>query len=170
MTYAGIEITDADSLDAAADILADVKTWITCPECGGARSITDYSPDRGWINIECPGCVGTGTILVAEPDGDGWESEPPTPAAPAVAAVLPLYRCATCRDTGRAVKSTAFFIGKTVEGFCPDCTPHFDFACRRFVNCGAASKRTGEATPPTAPAQVPFDRAARCGRIAACAA
>jgi hypothetical protein len=78
----------------------------------------------------------------------------------------PIYRCATCRDTGRIAKPSAFFPGKTVERFCPDCTPHFDFASRRFVNCGAAAADTGEATPPTAPAPVPFDRAAHCRGIA----
>jgi hypothetical protein len=65
----------------------------------------------------------------------------------------------TYRDTGRAVKPSTPFAGTTVTGFCPDCTPHFDFAAGRFVNCG-----TGDATPPTAPA--PFDRAAHCRRIA----
>ena len=68
--------------------------------------------------------------------------------------------CATCRDTGRTVKPSTLFAGKTVAGFCPDCTPHFDFASGRFVNCGGDA---GEATPPTAP--VPFDRAAHCRRI-----
>jgi hypothetical protein len=142
MTVAGIEITDIDSLMAAADILEDAETWITCPDCGGARSITDYSPDAGWINIECPCCEGNGSIL---------------------AVVGPLFRCATCRDTGRIVKPSAWFAGKTVEGFCPDCTPHFDFASGRFVNCGGDAE---EVSSPASPAPVPFDRAAHCRRIA----
>jgi hypothetical protein len=74
---------------------------------------------------------------------------------------VPLFRCATCQDTGRTVKPSTLFAGKTVEGFCPDCTPHIDFAAGRFVNCGGDA---GEATPPTAAA--PFDRAAHCRRIA----
>jgi hypothetical protein len=74
--------------------------------------------------------------------------------------VIPLFRCPTCRDTGRTVKPSTLFAGKTVTGFCPDCTPHFDFAAGRFVHCGGD---VGEATPPAAP--VPFDRAAHCRRI-----
>jgi hypothetical protein len=77
--------------------------------------------------------------------------------------VVPLFRCDACRDTGRVAKPSAFFAGKMVAGFCPACTPHFDFATRRFANCGAAAP--GEATPPAAPARVPFDRAAHCQRI-----
>jgi hypothetical protein len=143
MTYAGIEITDTDSLMAAADLMEDAETWITCPECDGAREITDYSPDTGWINIECPCCEGNGTILDVEPD---WDPEPPTPAAPALAVVVPLFRCETCQDTGRVAKPSAWFAGKTVVGFCPDCTPHLDFVSGRFVNCGGEGG--GEATPP----------------------
>jgi hypothetical protein len=165
MTIAGINITDTDSLIAAADILDDAETWIACPGCGGRRSITDYSPDAGWINVECPCCEGTGSILDVEPDGDDWEPEPPTPAAPALAVVIPLYRCATCRDTGRVVEPSAWFVGKTVEGFCPDCIPHYDFTARPFVNCGAPGQPTGEATPPTNPGPIPFDRVAHCRRI-----
>jgi len=45
----------------------------------------------------------------------------------------------------------------------PDCTPHFDFAAGRFVNCGGDA---GESPPPTGPAPAPFDRAAHCRRIA----
>jgi hypothetical protein len=165
MTYAGIEITDTDSLIAAADILEDAEQWITCPECDGRKSITDYSPGLGWINIECPCCEGFGTVPAGDSDGDDdWE--PPTPAAPALAVVIPLYRCDTCRDTGRVSKPSAWFAGKTVAGFCPDCTPHFDFTSSRFVNCGAAGSDTGEATPPTAPAPASFDRAGHCRKIA----
>jgi hypothetical protein len=168
MTIAGIEITDTDSLMAAADILDDVEQWVTCPECQGAKSIVDYSPDAGWINIECPACEGWGTVKDVEPD---FDPEPPTPAAPALAVVVPLFRCDTCRDTGRVTKPSTLFPGKTIAGFCPDCTPHFDFASGRFVNCGATSNLpvkqagTGEATPPTAAAPVPFDRAEHCRRI-----
>jgi hypothetical protein len=70
----------------------------------------------------------------------------------------------TCRDTGRIVKPSAWFAGKTIDGFCPDCTPHFDFAARQFVNCGGDQR--GEATPPAAPVPLPLDRAAHCRRIA----
>jgi hypothetical protein len=40
------------------------------------------------------------------------------------------------------------FAGKTVTGFCPDCTRHFDFDTGRFVNCVGDA---GETTPPVAP-------------------
>jgi hypothetical protein len=159
MMVAGIAVTDTDSLMAAADILEDVETWITCPECNGARHITDYSPSHGYIDIQCPCCEGNGSILDL---GDDFDPEPPSPAAPAVAVVIPLFRCMTCRDTGRTVKPSSWFAGKTIAGFCPDCTPHFDFAAGRFVHCGAAD-RPGEAIP--LPAPVPFDRAAHCQRI-----
>src|SRR5215211_6643266 len=158
MTYAGIEIDDTDSLEAAADLIDDAETWITCEECRGTRSITDYSPGLGYIEIECPACDGQGSVLDF---GDDWDPEPPTPAALALAVIVPLFNCATCHDTGRTVKPSTLFAGKSVAGFCPDCTPHFDSASSRFVNCGSDA---GEATPPAAP--VPFDRAAHCRRIA----
>jgi hypothetical protein len=135
MTYAGIEITDTDSLIAAADILDDVESWITCPECDGCRSITDYSPSHGYITIECPACGGWGSVLDTDPDD--FDPEPPTPAAPALAVVVPSFRCDTCRDTGRVIKPSAWFAGKMVAGFCPDCTPHYDFASGRFVRPAA---------------------------------
>ena len=161
MVIAGINVTDTDSLDAAADLIEDAETWSICEECRGTRSITDYSPGLGYINIECPACDGEGSVLDCGDDCDDWDPEPPTPAAPAVAVVIPLFRCNTCRDTGRTVKPSTLFAGTTVEGFCPDCTPHFDFDARRFVNCGGDA---GEATPSAAP--VAFDRAAHCRRIA----
>ena len=79
--------------------------------------------------------------------------------------MIPLFRCMSCRDTGRVVKPSTVFPGRTVEGFCPACTPHYDFPRRGFVNCGARVDRAGEATSPPAPAPVPFDRAAHCQRI-----
>jgi hypothetical protein len=91
------------------------------------------------------------------------DPEPPSPAAPALAVVVPLFRCATCRDTGRVAKPPAWFAGRTVEGFCPDCTPHYDFASRRFANC--ATDRAGEETPPPNPAPVSFDRTEHLRRI-----
>ena len=51
VTYAGIRITDTDSLFAAADLIEEEETRITCPECDGARSITDSSPGLGYIDI-----------------------------------------------------------------------------------------------------------------------
>ncbi|MFL5760273.1 MAG: hypothetical protein ACJ789_11070 [Thermomicrobiales bacterium] len=165
MTYTGIEIIDGDWLDGVADILDDVAAAaITCPECHGRTSITDYSPGLGWIDLPCPCCAGYGTILASKLDGGDGQPAPPTPAAPAVAVVIPLFRCATCRDAGRVVKPSVWFPGETIEGFYPDCTPQFDFALRCFVNCGATEQRTGEATPPTAP--IPFDRTAHCRKIA----
>jgi hypothetical protein len=160
MTYAGIEIDDTGSLMAAADLIDNAETWVTCPECGGAREITDYSPDAGWIAIACPCCEGWGSVRDIDPDD--WDPEPPAPAAPALAVVVPLFRCDTCRDTGCVAKPSAWFAGKTIEGFCPDCTPHYDFASGRFVNCGADA--AGEATPTAAASG--FDRAAHCRRIA----
>ena len=71
-----------------------------------------------------------------EDDSDN-DPEPPTPAAPALAVAAPVYRCVTCRDTGRVVKPSHWLAGRTVEGFCPDCTPHYDFAARRFVKPAA---------------------------------
>ena len=135
MTYAGMTITDADSLMAAADALDELE-----------------------------GDTGTVVYLVPADDRD---PEPPAPAAPALAPVVPLFRCLTCRDAGRVVKPSNWFAGKTVEGFCPDCTPHYDFARRGFVNCGPAAGPAGEEAPPSAPAPAPrhFDRAAHCQRV-----
>ena len=65
------------------------------------------------------------------------EPEPPTPAAPALAIVAPVVRCAVCRDTGRVTKPSIWFAGQTMEGFCPNCTPHYDFATRRFIKVAA---------------------------------
>jgi len=160
MVIVGINVIDADSLDAASDLLDEIENWIDCPECDGARSITDYSPSHGYIDIECPCCEGNGMIVECNDDSD---PEPPTPAAPALAVIVPFVRCATCRDTGRTVKPSTLFAGKTIEGFCPDCRPHYDFAVSRFVNCGG--NHAGEVTPPPTPAPVRFDRAAHCRRI-----
>jgi hypothetical protein len=85
LTYAGIEITDTDSLMAVADLIEDADVRIECPECLGARSITDYSPGLGYIDIQCPCCEGWGTI--PDYDADYFDPEPPTPAAPAPAVV-----------------------------------------------------------------------------------
>ena len=163
MTYAGIQITDADSLEAAADV-AEALEEVACWECDGRRRIADISPDTGgWVTILCPGCHGSGTMLVvADP-----EPEPPSPAAPALAVVVPLFRCAACRDTGRVVKPSTLFPGRPVEGFCPACAPHYDFARRGFVNCAAGGDPAGEAAPPPAPAPAckHFDRHAHCQRI-----
>jgi hypothetical protein len=170
MTIAGENIVTVEDLEIAADVLADVEE-VRCWECNGKRSVTDYSPDRGWINIECPCCQGTGTMIAAEPDGDDWEPEPPTPAAPGLALVprtasnVTPIRCQNCGDTQRVLKPSAFFPGKIVEGFCEECVPHYDFQTRRFVRPLAIAE-TGEETPPTAPAAVPLDRAAHCRRIA----
>src|SRR5215217_6555629 len=116
MVIAGINVTDTDSLDAAADIIEEAETWITCEECRGTRSITDYSPGLGYINIECPACDGQGSVLDL---GDDWDPEPPTPAAPAVAVVIPLFRCNTCRDTGRTVKPSPCSRARRSRGSAP---------------------------------------------------
>jgi len=70
-------------------------------------------------------------------DQDDDDPEPPTPAAPALAIVAPVVRCAVCRDTGRVTKPSIWFAGQSMEGFCPNCTPHYDFATRRFVRPAA---------------------------------
>ncbi len=105
-----------------------------------------------------------GTLVYLVPAGDP-DPEPPTPAAPALAVITPLFRCEACRDTGRLVKPSNYFPGKTIEGFCPACTPHFDFARRGFVNCGPTGAQAGEEASPPAPAPRHFDRAAHCQRI-----
>jgi hypothetical protein len=185
MTVANITVTDTDSFGVAADIVTSKEDYgaylcrmadelaaesgfsiddfdgddphdsspITpaalpgspCRECNatGTRRIWTGGRLADWIEIQCGAFDGAGVHLA------------PTPT----------FRCATCQDTGRVVKPSAFFAGKTIEGFCPDCTPHFDFASGRFLNCGTGTD-SGEATPPTVPAEVPFDRAADCRRIA----
>src|SRR5215218_1878441 len=87
MTYAGIEVTDADSAEAAADAMDEVELVdVLCPECDGARSICDLSYELGWITIECPCCGGWGTIEVTADGSDGWDDpEPPAAAAPVLA-------------------------------------------------------------------------------------
>src|SRR5215217_5392308 len=91
MTYAGIEVADTDSAMAAADAMdafEDEVEEVECPECYGACSIYDLSPDAGWIDIACPSCDGYGTIPAW--DGDEWDDpEPPAWAAPALALVAP---------------------------------------------------------------------------------
>lgn len=139
MFYAGIEVTDADSAMAAADVADEVELVdVVCPECNGARSIDDLSYELGWITIECPCCDGWGTIEVTADGSDDWDDpEPPTPAAPALALVVPSYRCATCRDTGRVEKPSNWFAGRTMLGFCPDCTPHIEVATGRYLRPAA---------------------------------
>ncbi len=61
------------------------------------------------------------------------DPEPPTPAASALGLVAPMVRCTMCRDTGRVTKPSVWFAGQTMNGFCPNCTPHYDFASRRFI-------------------------------------
>ena len=91
MFYAGIEVADTDSAMAAADAMdafEDEVEEVECPECYGACSIYDLSPDAGWIDIACPSCDGYGTIPAW--DGDEWDDpEPPAWAAPALALVAP---------------------------------------------------------------------------------
>ena len=137
----------------------DVK--VECPERNRVGSVCDLSIEFGYINIECPCCGKSGRFPEGH-DGDDWDSEPPAPAAPAPALVIS-YRCAICRDTGRVVKPSAWFAGRSMLGFCPDCTPHYDFATRRFVNCGGTGDRAGEEPP--LPAAARFDRATHCQRI-----
>src|SRR5688572_20485370 len=92
MTYAGIEIQCSDDLEIAADRMADLEpATVVCPECDGRGDIWDVSGSAGLVNVECPCCLGDGSILHLDPDDAGWDPEPPTPAAPAL---LP------CRDCG----------------------------------------------------------------------
>src|SRR5262245_30568913 len=92
MTYAGIEILTSDDLDIAADRMVDLgPATVECPECRGRGDIWHVSGSAGLINMECPGCLGDGCILDLDPDDEGWEPEPPTPAAPALV---------PCRDCG----------------------------------------------------------------------
>jgi hypothetical protein len=162
MVIAGINVTDTDSLTAASDMLDEIDE-ITCPECGGRRSITDYSPDAGWVNIVCPACLGIGSVPAGDPDADGYDPEPPTPAAPALA-LVPCggglgnsveEACRWCAGTG--IQSAA----------CPACQgtgvcPRYpDGACWMCSGAGT-DHRAGEQSPAT---PVPFDRAQQCRRI-----
>src|SRR5215211_8924998 len=81
MFCAGIEVTDADSAEAAADAMDEVELVdVVCPECDGARSVCDLSSELGWIDIACPCCGGFGTIEVPADGSDGWDDpEPPVP-------------------------------------------------------------------------------------------
>ena len=162
MTYAGMTITDVDSLEAAADEAESLEA-VTCWECEGRRTIGDICPDSGgWVTLLCPGCHGSGTMLVAaDPEPD----PPAAPAAPALAVVTPLFKCMACRDSGRVVKPSAFFQGQTFEGFCPSCTPYLNFSTRRFINCGGAGDQDSEAASTPAPARKRFDRHSHCQRI-----
>jgi hypothetical protein len=177
MTFQGITIDDTDSLDAAADLRESYDAYLMrladelatesvvniddfdgddpddpspivraaapgspCHLCDatGTRRIWTGGRLADWIEIECGACNGTGITPV------------------------PTSRCQTCRDTGRIVKPSAWFAGKTIDGFCPDCTPHFDFTARQFRNCGGSADPAGEQSP----APVPFDHAAHCRKIA----
>jgi hypothetical protein len=106
----------------ATDVRTGTTTETRCPECRGARSITDYSPSHGYIDIACPACEGAGTIL---------DPEPPTPAAPA------LVPCRECGG-GTVRYSTGFGLADWIEEPCRWCegTGHHADA--------------GEATPPAA--------------------
>jgi hypothetical protein len=153
MTYAGIEITDTDSLMAAADLIEDAEAWITCPECDGAREITDYSPDAGWINIECPCCQRWGAVRDTDPDD--FDPEPPAPAAPAV---LP---CRECAGSGTRRYSVGFGLSDWIEEACSWCAgsgrqPAPAPACPACAGTGT-DHLAGDASP------APFDRVARCG-------
>src|SRR4051794_32493384 len=120
MMHAGIEIIDGDGIDAASDRMADAEAAeVTCPECDGRRSITDYSPDRGWINIVCPACAGIGSV-VCDPNGaDAWDDdpEPPTPASPAIVPA----KCRPCEGTGTKRYFTGGRITEWIEERCRWC-------------------------------------------------
>jgi hypothetical protein len=102
MGIAGINVIDTDSMDAAADLLDEIENWTNRPECNGARSIEDFSPSHGVINIECPCCEGNGMIVECD---DDFDPEPPTPAAPVVLPVppvrLPLWASMAAAANGR---------------------------------------------------------------------
>jgi hypothetical protein len=177
MVIAVITVTDADSLDAAADVLEDAERWITCTECNGKREIVDYSPGTGWIGIACPACEGNGSVL--DLDADDWDPEPPSPAA---SAVLP-DRCRECNGTGTKRYWVGGRLTDWIEERCRRCdgtgkalpaccccqgtgmSPHPDHAGRKCWLCDGTGRdpEAGEATPPTT---VPFDRVAHCRRIA----
>jgi DnaJ-class molecular chaperone len=175
MAYAGIEITDTDSLVAAADLIEDVETWGTCEECRGSRSIVDYSPGLGYIEIECPACDGQGSVLDL---GDDFDPEPPTPAAPAV------LSCRECAGSGTRRYSVGFGLSDWVEEsctwcagtgaqaaplpVCPACTGTGEATHAAFLGVACwycnGSGADGFATVPPA-ASIPFDRAEHCRRI-----
>jgi hypothetical protein len=54
-------------------------------------------------------------------------------------------RCPVCHGTGRVLKPSTMLPGRTVEGYCPTCTPHFDFSRRVFVNCDRPHNAHGKA-------------------------
>ena len=79
MVITGITVDDTDSLDAAADLLEDAETWVACEECAGTRSIVNYSPGLGYIEIECPACDGQGSVL--DLARTAFDPEHPSPVA-----------------------------------------------------------------------------------------
>ena len=105
---------------------------------------TDWEAERRYWDLMAAAddyAIYEETCLLADAgdfeDEEDDDPEPPTPAAPAIVLMAPVFRCAVCRDTGRVVKPSVWFAGQTMQGFCPSCTPHYDFATRRFVKSAA---------------------------------
>jgi DnaJ-class molecular chaperone len=175
MTYAGIEIQCSDDLDRAADRMADLEPdTVECPECRGAGEVWDYSPTVGELKPECPCCLGDGCLLNV--DDEGWDPDPPTPAAPALV---------PCRDgggDGTRRMQTGDRLGDWVEIACRGCEGTGTVAptapaCPACDGVGVCPRNpdmrcwycdgSGVDEPPAAPpAARRFDRAAHCQAIA----
>lgn len=57
----------------------------------------------------------------------------PLPVGSGIACGLsPAHRCPRCHDTGRVVMLSAWYPGRTTEGFCPDGTPLIDPTTGRY--------------------------------------
>jgi len=156
MTFLGITVDDADSLDAAADL---------------RESYGDY-------------CARMADELAAEAaiDADDLDGDDPDDPSPVTPAAIPGTPCQECDATGVKRYWTGGRLTDWVDTVCTACdgtgttpvpcpcchgarlSPHSDFLDKPCWYCdGTGHDTTGEATPP---AVVPFDRAAHCRRIA----
>lgn len=108
----------------------DALFAVTSASADATAYLVDVRAGRcGCEGFGCHGVCKHLAIALAEL-GELPDPEPPRPAAPA-------YRCDACQDTGRMLKPSTWFAGKMIEGFCPHCTPHYDFTRRRFVKPAA---------------------------------